>query len=598
MPELLRRALRLALDGAGRWSLAHGALLLVQGVLPLIGLWLMKEIVDGVAAGLGSQDPQAFDGVLETIALAAVVALCGVFARAAQSWVGEGQSLAVHDHVHRLLHEKAAKLDLQDLEDPDVLDLLSRAQQEAPHRPGRVVNGVSALAMGILSVALMGGLLATLDWRLALAVVIAPLPGIWMRARFSRRAHAWQQEITPKDRELRYVGGLLTAPGAAKEVRLFGLGDRLRERYREARRPVREGRMDLARGRVLTELAVQVPGQFLIFGAYAVLAWLVLDGAATLGELVMYAQAVQRVQGAVQQIFGSISGLYEDGLFLAAFHRFLDLEPALLARAGGSRGTAETAERGLAFEGVSFRYPSGGPMVLGDVSFRIAEGERIALVGENGSGKSTILKLICRFYDPTAGRITLDGVDLRDVDPDELRLRMGTLFQDFMRYDFTVAENIAPEAARPEPGRLLAAAEAARIRDRIEALPGGLDCMLGRRFEGGVQLSAGEWQRLALARAYARDPRVLLLDEPTAAIDPRTEAEIVEGFLDIARDRIALMAAHRLSTASRCDRILVLAGGRVVEEGAHEDLVDAGGLYARAWAAQTRNLRPSPRHRP
>ncbi|MAE67928.1 MAG: ABC transporter ATP-binding protein [Phycisphaeraceae bacterium] len=587
----LRAAVALAFRSGPRWAVAQVALTLFSGVLPLIGLLLMKEIVDAVAGGVGAADTDpAWARVLELIAWAVGIAAFGAGLRAVSGLVAEGQTQAVQDHVHARLHQKSVNVDLQDLEDPAVLDLLQRAQQEAPVRPGRIVNGLASLGQGGVSLLLMAGLLAGLHWGIAVAVVLAALPGVWIRARHARILHRWQQRRAATDREIRYLGWLLTAPGPAKEVRLFDLGPSLRLRWRTLRRAIRGERFGLAGRRALGELLTQSTALVVTFGAYAFVAREVLNGDATIGGLVMYVQAVQRGQAAVQSIFGALAGLHEDALFLSAFFAFTAL-PAKVPSPASPRPFPEPLTRGLLVEDVGFRYPAGGPDVLDGVSFCIRPGERVALVGENGAGKSTLVKLLCRFYDPVRGRIALDDVDLRSLDRTELVKRIAPVFQDFVRFDLSARDNVCLSdtgSAEEDDDRVESAAAAAGVLDRLRALPDGLDTRLGRRFDGGAELSIGEWQKVAIARALFRDAPLVLMDEPTSALDPAAEAEILDRLLELASGRTALIVSHRLSTARRCDRILVLHGGRLVEEGAHEELVQIGGTYARLFHAQSR----------
>ena len=587
----LRAAFRLAWDAGPRWVVLQTALAVGQGVLPLLGLWLMKLLVDAVAAGASSADTDAaFEEVVVLVLLAAGAALLGAFVRAGASVASEIQGQVVHDHVHDLLHKKAVTVDLQDLEDPAMLDLLQRAQAEAPTRPTRLVGGLAQVGQGIVSVILMAGLLATLHWSISVLVVVAAIPALLIRARYARVLHAWQVRRAQDDRATRYFGWLQTSPANAKEIRLFSLGDLFRLRYRELRALLRGERLGIAKTRAMAELFGQSLGLLVTFGAYAYVGKRVIDGTSTVGDLVMYAQAIQRGQAAVQGIFSGIAGLYEDGLFLDAFLSFLGL-PERVATPRHPRPVPSRLSRGIVLEGLTFRYPSGGPAVIDGLDARINVGEKIALVGPNGAGKTTLLKLLCRFYDPTAGRIRLDDVDLSEHAPVELRAAIACVFQDFVRYDLSAEENIRlGTAADVSREAVEDAARAAGVHDRIMALPEGYGTRLGRRFDGGRELSIGEWQKIAFARAWLRDAPMLLLDEPASALDARAEEEIIGRVLGLAEDRTALIVSHRLSTARRCDRIWVLDGGRLVEEGTHDDLVAAGGTYAAMHAAWTRDI--------
>ncbi|MEE2711410.1 MAG: ABC transporter ATP-binding protein [Planctomycetota bacterium] len=587
-----RRALRLAWDSGPLLALQQGALALLQGALPVLGLWLMKLLVDAVAEGARGQDPEAvFDEVVVIELLAAGAAAAGALARNWSVFVGEKQAQAVHDHVHALLHDKAVAVDMQDLEDPQILDLLQRAQQEAPVRPQRLVGGLTQIGQGVLSLLLMAGLLMTLHWAVAAVVLVAAVPGLVVRARYARILHRWQERRAQDDRETRYFAWLLTSPAIAKEVRLFSLGSVFRRRYRQLRKLLRGERIGIARSRAWAELLVQTLGLVVTFGAYAYVAKRVITGTSTVGDFVMYAQAIQRGQAAVQAVFSGLSGLYEDGLFLDAFFRFLGL-PTRVSIPEVPAPVPATPRAGFRIEGLGFTYPSGGPRVLADIDTELRVGERVAIVGPNGAGKTTLLKLLCRFYDPSVGRITLDGTDLTEFDPDALRARFACVFQDFVRYDLTVSENIRLGRSDDDvvtEAEVRVAAEAAGIHDRVLALPEGYGTRLGRRFDKGRELSIGEWQKIALARAWLRDAPILFLDEPASALDARAEEELIGSILGLARDRTALVVSHRLSTARRCDRIWVMDGGHLVEQGSHDDLVSRGGTYSDLYRAWTRH---------
>ncbi len=563
------------------------------GALPLLGLWLMKLLVDAVAGAETAQDPEgSFQEVILLVAAAGTVALAGTGVRLWSVVAAEAQGQAVHDHVHRLLHDKAVELDLQDMEDPGTLDLLQRARQEAPVRPQRLVSGLSQVGQGGLSLILMAGLLATLHWAVSVLVVAAAVPGLLIRVRHARRLHRWQERRAHDQRETAYFGWLQTAPTAAREVRLFGLGASFRQRYEALRGLLRGERLELAGRRARGELAGQVLGLVVTFSAYAYVGWRVIHGLSTIGDLVMYAQAIQRGQAAVQTLFTGVTGVLEDRLFLDGFFRFLAL-PSRLPVPARPRAVPATLKSGLALENVGFRYPSGGPPVLHGVDAVLRPGERVALVGANGAGKSTLVKLLCRFYDPTEGRITLDGAPLEEHDPLELRRNISAVFQDFVRYELTVADNIRLGASGGPPVTDEEMREAARrsgLHDRVESLPEGYETRLGRRFDGGRELSIGEWQKLALARAWLRQAPILLLDEPASSLDARAEDELVRNLLALSADRVSLVVTHRLSTARRCDRVWMLDGGRLVEQGSHEDLVARRGPYASLYEAWSRHV--------
>ena len=382
---------------------------------------------------------------------------------------------------------------------------------------------------------------------------------------------------------------MLTDSIHAKEVRLFGLGGLFRERYRDLRKILHKERLRLSKSRAFFDLIAQAGAMVSLFGMLAFIAWTTIQGSMTLGDMVMYYQAFQRAQGSLQQIVGGLSGLYEDSLFLSHFYGFLDLKPQV-AELLHPLAVPHPMQRGIAMEDVSFRYPSGEKLILKDIRLTIRPGEVVALVGDNGSGKTTLAKLLCRFYDPTTGRITMDGVDFHDYDLQALRREITMIFQDYIHYPLTARENIwiGDVDSSPEDDRISKAAQRAGADRLIRGLPKGYDTILGNRFEDGVELSIGEWQKVALARAFLRDAQLIILDEPTSAMSVQAEYEVFQAMRELLNGRAALLISHRFSTVRMADMICVLEAGGFVEQGSHEELMRLGGRYARLYEMQAR----------
>jgi ATP-binding cassette subfamily B protein len=413
-----------------------------------------------------------------------------------------------------------------------------------------------------------------------------------VRLRYSQRLYAWRRRRTSAERHAGYYQWLLTGEAHAKEIRLFDLGALFIGRFRDVRRTLRRERLHLATRRSLTELVTQFAGTLTIFGAFAYIAYRTVHGALTLGDLVMYYQAFQRGQGYLRDILGGLANLYEDSLFLANLYEFLDLR-SRVAEPSAPRPLPKPMQRGIAFEHVGFAYAGAAQPVLDDITLTIRPGEHIALVGANGAGKTTLVKLLCRLYDPTAGRITLDGIDLREFRTAALRREISVIFQDYARYHLTVRENIwlGNIALTSDDGAILDAAAAAGADTVIGKLPQGYETQLGKWFDAGQELSIGEWQKIALARAFVRDAQILVLDEPTSALDAAAEYEVFQMFRALAAGRTTLLISHRFSTVRMADRIFVLADGKIVEAGSHEELLRRGGEYARMFELQASNYR-------
>ncbi|MEZ4589445.1 MAG: ABC transporter ATP-binding protein, partial [Gemmatimonadales bacterium] len=375
-------------------------------------------------------------------------------------------------------------------------------------------------------------------------------------------------------------------------IRLFDLGGMLRTRYRELRARVLREKIALATRRTFADLLAQVVAVAAVFGSIAFIADRVLAGGITIGGMVMYFGAFQRAQDFFRDLLAGLASLYEDNLFLRDFSRFVSLAP-VVADPPAPKPVPRPIREGIEFDRVSFTYPGTTTPVLHELSFRVAPGEHLALVGENGCGKTTLVKLLCRLYDPTSGAIRIDGVDLRELSVNQLRAALAVVFQDYARYQFSARDNIwiGNTALPRDSDRIREAAVRTGADAVISALPKGYDTVLGRQYEEGAELSIGQWQKVALARAFARDAELIILDEPTAALDPLAEAEVFDRFYELAEGRTAIVISHRLSTVRHADRILVMDQGRIVEVGRHDELMSGGGLYAHLFDTQARPYR-------
>ncbi|MGD8277991.1 MAG: ABC transporter ATP-binding protein [Gemmatimonadota bacterium] len=586
----LKRGALLVWETSPRWTVVQGAVLVLQGLVPLATLWLMKEIVDAVTAAIGGSG--AARTVFVLIGLAAGVAVLGLALRTLGLLVNEVQALGMGDRVFDVLHEKSVRVDLEYYESAHHLDTLHRAQAEAPFRPARIVSEVAQVGLSAVSLVGVFGLLLSFNALIVVILLAAALPGIFVKMRFSHRLYDWAQRQTKNQRFARYFNTLLTSAEYAKEVRLFGLGRVFLERFRDVRARVRRDKLGLVARRSGWETLAQIVAAVAVFGAFAWIANETLAGAITLGEMIMYFGAFQRAQDFFRDLLAGIAGLYEDNLFLSDFETFLGLESAVPEPAEPVPFPRPLRE-GIVFENVSFRYPGSERSVLHDVSFEIRPGEHVALVGENGSGKTTLTKLLCRFYDPDGGSIRIGGVPLDRLPTDELRRELGVIFQDYARYHLTLRENIWLGDIRVPPtgDRVEEAARRTGAHNVASELPRGYDTELGRQLSEGSELSLGQWQKVALARAFLRDSQIIVLDEPTASLDPRSEAELFERFHELAAGRTAILISHRLSTVRMADRIIVLENGRIVEAGPHDDLVGQGGRYSELFELQARHYR-------
>jgi ATP-binding cassette subfamily B protein len=573
--------------------MASLALLVVQGTLPLLSLYLMKLVVDAVTTGLAAPDKGvAFGQVALLIGLMGAVTLVGALCRSIAGLVSEAQAQVVTDHISDILHAKSIEVDLEYYESAQYYDTLHRAQQEAPYRPTRIVNGLAQVGQSGVSLLAMAGLLFSFHWGIAAILFAAVVPGVLVRLRYANQMYRWQRERTPTERQAWYFNWLLTGDMHAKEVRLFDLGPLFIRRFRDLRQQLRRERLEIVTRRSVAELVTQASVTLAVFGSYAFIAYRTVQGAITLGDLVMYYQAFQRGQGFLQEMLGGLAGLYEDNLFLSNLYEFLDLKPKVV-EPHHPRPVPQPIQTGIVFDHVSFQYPTGTRKVLEDITLTIRPGEHIALVGENGAGKTTLIKLLCRLYDPTEGTITLDGLDLRQFATAALRREISIVFQDYAKYHLTARENIwfGDVDLPPDDERIVAVARHSGADGVISGLPQGYETTLGKWFEDGEELSIGEWQKVALARAFLRAAQIIVLDEPTSALDAQAEYEVFKKFRQLAEGRTAILISHRFSTVRLADRIYVLENGRISESGTHDELVRHGGMYARLFETQAQYYR-------
>jgi len=594
----LGRAVQLVWQSSPRYLLINAVLLICQSLLPLAGILLLKLIVDGVTNAVGAADKsEAFVHVGWLIALAAAVGIASAILQALSNLVRVSQEQVVTNHMHNLLHAKSVEADLEYYENAQYFDTLHMAQQEAPHRPASVVNGLMQFTQNALSLVGILALLFTLHWTLTLVLLIGAVPAILVRLKFARRTFDWERNATPEERRAWYLNWVLISSEHAKEVRLYNLGELFTRQFLNLRERLRKQRLSLAVRQSTAELVTTTAGTLAVFGAFAYIAYRAVQGAISVGDLVMFYQAFHRGQACLMDMMRGLASLYEDSLFLSAFYDFLGIERRV-AEPENPQPVPAPAQAGISFEHVSFRYPGGTRPVLEDVSLTLRPRQVVALVGENGSGKTTLIKLLCRLYDPTGGRITLDGTDLRQYGINELRRQFSVLLQDYVHYNLEARENIRLGNIELEPDDTLIveAAREAGIDGVISKLPQGYATTLGRWFENGEELSVGEWQRVALARAFVRDAQFIIMDEPTSALDAHNEFEVFEHFRRMAQGRAALVISHRLSTVRMADWIYVLKDGRITEGGTHDQLIQLDGTYARLFQTQAQYYRDSDPH--
>ena len=494
-------------------------------------------------------------------------------------------------HASVRVMEQAARLDLTTYEDPVFYDRLERARVQATDRLA-MIQQMGRLVQQVVTTLTFSAALAWESPWLVLLLMAGVLPSFVGETHYAFLGYAKNFRQTPAKRQMDYLRQVAGSREGAKEVKLFGLNKFFTERFQALANEIYREDVALSKSKLLIGGLLGIIGTLGYYGAYVYVIWRTLHGAYNIGEFTFLSAAIQQASSNLQQVFSTVSGIADQALFLTDLIAFFDMKPAVESRPDGLP-FPKVIQQGFEFRNVSFAYPGTERTVLKNFNFTLAPGERIALIGENGQGKTTVVKLITRLYDPTEGQILLDGADLREYSLEDLHRHIGVIFQDFMRYEMTARENIA--VGRIDwPNRendIEAAAHKSLADTVVNKFSNGYDQMLGRRFEGGVELSGGEWQKMALARAYLRDAEMLILDEPTAALDARSELEVFERFAELTDGKMALLISHRFSTVRMADRIVVLSGGRLIEEGSHQQLMASGGLYAEMFEMQAASYR-------
>ena len=589
----LPRTLKLVWTAARGWTSAWIVALLIQGILPVATVYLTRTVVNrllpALRAGATSEGAtwETLRPLIVAAALMGAVLLVSEALRGMTGWLRTAQSDLVQDHISNLIQKKSASVDLAFYESPEFYDHLHRARAEAGQRPIALVESMGSLLQnGITLIAMLAVLIPYGPW-LPAALLVSTLPALYVVLRYSLLQYHWRQRATADERRTWYYDWLLSAGETAAEIRLYGLQDHFRLAFESLRGRLRRERLKLAKTQSRAELAAGVGGLLVSGSAIGWMGWKAVRGLATLGDLALFYQAFQQGLGLMRSLLDHVGQLYQNSLYLGNLFAFLALEPKVVDSPTAAPAPYPLHE-GIRFRDVTFRYPGRERAILQRFNLTIPAGHIVTIVGPNGAGKSTLIKLICRFYDPVEGSVELDGQDLRALSVEDVRRQIAVLFQSPVHFNATVTENIGMGDLRiaKEPSEIESAARAAGADGIVERLPRGYDHLLGNWFQEGTELSVGEWQRIALARAFLRQAPLIIFDEPTSAMDPWAEADWMKRFRELVAGRTTLIITHRFTTAMFADSIHVMTEGRIIESGCHEDLLARGGMYAQGWAAQ------------
>jgi ATP-binding cassette, subfamily B, bacterial len=582
--------LRIIWDSSPAVVSAELALRAVVAVVPLGLLAVTRLIIDAVVSHISRGNALRHDFwrlVAAEFALAAFATILNRIVDFCDTLLADKFTR----HISVRIMEHASRLDLFCYEDPSFQDKLERARVQATDRLG-MMRQMGLLVQQVITTATLAASILFFSPWLLLLLILCVVPAFLGESHFAFLGYALAFRLTPVKRQIDYLRFLGASKDSAKELKLFGLNRYLTDRFTELSDDVYRENVALAKRRLAATAVLSLVTTLGYYGAYVYVIFETVSGKMTVGTLTFLTGAIAGASSNLQMIFSTFSSIADQSLFLTDLLEFFALRPVVTSKPNAVRAP-RPIQQGIEFRDVCFSYPGSTRLVLKNLNLRVAPGERIALIGENGEGKTTIVKLITRLYDPTVGSVRLDGVDLREYDLEDYSSQIAVIFQDFMRYDMTAWENIAMGqiSERKNIAQIEMAARKSLAESVIAKLPLGYDQMLGRRFETGVDLSGGEWQRVALARAYLRDAQLLVLDEPTAALDARSEHEVFERFAELTQGKMALLISHRFSTVKMADRIVVLEKGQIAEEGRHEQLMARGGRYAAMFEMQASSYR-------
>lgn len=585
--KLIKWALTLVWSASAVWTVWWFILLVLAGFTPagivLLSKWLVDALAAAVGAGFTSETVRLV--AVPAVLLGGLVFLQQILDRIS-GWIQLGQAEHVEDYVKDLIHRKAASVDFSFYEIPEYHDLLQQADSQASGQTLTLIRSSGQLIQSTITFITIALILLSYAWWLPFVLLLGTLPALGVLVVHNRRFHEWWKRTTPDRRWASYLNLLFVQPLFAAEMRLHSLEAHLRKMYAEVRKDLRTERLALVKARTFASILASLEAILVTAAVMGWMLWRAMRGLATLGDLALFYQAISRAQNLARSLMAGVGEIDNSTLYLTHLRRLLDVRPTMMEPEHAAPAPQQLT-RGIEFRDVRFKYPGSDQYALKGVDLFVPSGKFVALIGENGAGKSTIAKLICRLYDPESGEITLDGTDLRSFSIDEVRRRTSVMMQFPVRYQGTVTENVSLADIERDKSDVAEAVASAGAQPFVESLPRKYETQLGKLFSDSVDLSGGQWQRIALARAYFKDAPIVVLDEPTSSMDSWTEQMWFDQFRSISEGKTAVLITHRLQLAMKADFINVIHDGVVVESGTHRELVELGGRYATAWAAHT-----------
>ena len=587
--KYIPRALKLVWEAASGWALSSTILLIIQGLFPAVSIFLTREMVNALVLVIDSNgDLDILISALPIISFLGLTILAKEIIGDIQNYVRTVLANKTQDYMFNLIFKQTTTLDMQFYESPLYYDQLQRASTDAVSRPLSLLQNLNSLLQGAITLITMLGVLFTFSWWIPPLLIIGTLPSLRISLQSTKIRQKWRLKNTFEQRRLVYYKQTLTQAKPASELRIFGLANYFQELHRKLRKKLREESLGLLWNSLKRKFGANIIGLMVMISSTGWMAWYAFQGNLNLGDIVMFWQAINQGRSLIRQQFNSVDSLYNDLLFLDDLFTFLDLKPIIKDPPNPTK-VPPGLNKSINLENITFRYPFSESTALENFNLIIPAKKIVAIVGKNGAGKSTLFKLLCRFYDPEQGKITWDGVDIKDMEQEEIRRRITVLFQNPLVFDDSAADNIkfGDLENNPTLDQIKSAAVSGGAQEIINKLPDGFDTMLGKRF-GKADISIGEWQRMALSRAFIREAELIILDEPTSAMDSWAEYSWMKRFRKMVNNRSALIITHRFTTAMQADIIHVMVDGCITESGSHEELIAYNGLYSKSWKQQMR----------